>query len=335
VSDSTGSSLDGPDKGTKKLSPISQVSGIMPANPQIPGFYYGRSFHHLHSHIDPEKRKYFKIEEHAHRSHPYSKENITKRRRAEEQQARRSREFQIRTDNLSKIRPFQRWIHTATNVGGYVNAREFGLGTTRLDDREALQARLYRRKKVWQIRSTESDWEKLTCFAVREASGYTVFGTQGGLVCALPALHEETNVRLMGRQQAITHFTSKVTAIAVSQNPESSLFVCCSLGKDNYSGIIQIGRFDQNEDRLCEIISVIKPKQKQDLYCLAINRYMPEVFAVGGEYDVLVASEGGNGLRDLKSPGNCLALEFLGPHTLASGSRNGVVVCDAPFDELN
>jgi len=208
-----------------------------------------------------------------------------------------------------------------------MNAREVGLTAAKLHDREPLQARLLHRQRVWQVRSTESGLEKLTCFAVRESSGHAMFGTQGGLVYALPVQSEETNVRLVGRHQDITRFTSKVTAMAMSQNPETNLFVCSSLGKDNYSGIIQIGRFGQSEDRICEIISVIIPKRKQDIYCLAMNRYVPEEFAVGGEYDVLVASV--RYTRSLNPPGNCLALEFLGPHALAAGSRNGIIRFDA------
>ena len=204
-----------------------------------------------------------------------------------------------------------------------MNAREVGFSAAKPNEREALQARLLCRQKVWQVRSTESDVEKLTCFAVRESSGHAIFGTQGGLVNALPAKSDETNLPLMDRRQAITGFMSKVTAIAVSQNPETNLFVCCSLGKDSYSGDIQIGRFEETEDRVCEIISAMKPNRKQDMYCLAINRYAPEEFAVGGEYDVLVASV--RNARSLNSPGSCLALEFLGPHTLAAGSRNGII----------
>ena len=204
-----------------------------------------------------------------------------------------------------------------------MNAREVGFPAAKLNDREALQARLLGRQSVWQVRSTESDVEKLTCFAVRESSGHALFGTQGGLVNALPVQSDETNVRLIDRRQAITGFMSKVTAIAVSQNPETNLFICCSLGKDNYSGDIQIGRFEKSEDRVCEIFSTMKPNRKQDIYCLAMNRYAPEEFAVGGEYDVLVVSV--RNARSLSPPGNCLALEFLGPHTLAAGSRNGII----------
>jgi hypothetical protein len=202
-----------------------------------------------------------------------------------------------------------------------MNAREVGL-TTNLEDREALQAKLLRRQKVWQIRSTESQLEKLICFTIRESSGHAVLGTQGGLVYALSINSPEMNTRIFSSHQAITRFTSKVTGIAVSTG--SDLFVCCSLGKDNYSGIIQIGRFGENDDRICEIFSVMRPERKQDLYCLTISRYSPEKFAVGGQYDVLVAS-GRNEYRTLKPPGNCLALEFLGPHTLAAGARNGII----------
>ena len=202
-----------------------------------------------------------------------------------------------------------------------MNAREVGLATN-LEDRELLQAKLFRRQKVWQIRSTESQLEKLVCFTIREQSGHAILGTQGGLVYVLPINSPEANTRIFSRHQAITRFTSKVTGIAVSTG--SDLFVCCSLGKDNYSGIIQIGRVGDSEDRIYEVFSVMRPERKQDLYCLTMSRYSPEQFAVGGQYDVLVAS-GRNDYRTLKPPGNCLALEFLGPHTLAAGSRNGII----------
>lgn len=202
-----------------------------------------------------------------------------------------------------------------------MNAREVGL-VTNLEDREVLQAKLLRRQKVWEIRSTESQLEKLVCFTIRESSGHAVIGIEGGLVYAVPINSPEDEDRIFIRHQAITRFTSKVTGIAVS--PASDLFVCCSLGKDNYSGIIQIGRFGDNEDRICEIFSVMRPERKQDLYCLTMSRHSPGQFAVGGQYDVLVAS-GRNDYRTLKPPGNCLALEFLGPHTLAAGARNGIV----------
>jgi hypothetical protein len=202
-----------------------------------------------------------------------------------------------------------------------MNAREVGLATN-LEDREVLQAKLFRRQKVWEIRSTESQLERLVCFTIRESSGHAVIGIEGGLVYAVPINSPEDKDRIFIRYQAITRFTSKVIGIAISSG--SDLFVCCSLGKDNYSGIIQIGRFGDNEDRICEIFSVMRPERKQDLYCLTMNRYSPEQFAVGGQYDVLVAS-GRNDYRTLKPPGNCLALEFLGPHTLAAGARNGIV----------
>jgi hypothetical protein len=68
----------------------------------------------------------------------------------------------------------------------------------------------------------------------------------------------------------------------------------------------------------------MRPQKKQDLYCLTMSRYTPEQFAVGGQRDVLVAS-GQTEYRTLRPPGDCLALEFLGPHTLAAGARNGII----------
>ena len=67
----------------------------------------------------------------------------------------------------------------------------------------------------------------------------------------------------------------------------------------------------------------MKPKKKQALFCTTMSRYTHELFAVGGE-NVIFVSGGLHEQRPmLNIQSNCLAVEFLGEHTLAAGSRNG------------
>jgi hypothetical protein len=195
---------------------------------------------------------------------------------------------------------------------------------------------MMRRKKVWQIRHSTSPLERLTSFALDENSGDAVLGTYGGLISAMPTNPETTNMWLEERQTAVTRFTSQVTSISLSLCEEQSTLVCCSLGNDTTSGTIHIGKFNHGEDRTLglEVHAVMKPRNKQALFCTTISRYTKDIFAVGGE-DVIFVSGGLNEqLPMLNVKSNCLAVEFLGQHTLSAGSRNGIIrfvlwrVCD-------
>ena len=311
---------------------------------EIPGFYYGtieRVF--ITDHLDAEKRKYFKIETHGNPSNPYSRDNIAKRRRAEEQQTRLEQETRLQIDQLKNLRPFQRWTHSAYNVRGYLNSREIGLSKA-IGDRDNLQAKLIRRQRIWQIRHTESYLEQLTSFALDEDSGEAVLGTYGGLVSSMSTqTYDSTNIRLNNEPQTtVTRFTSQVTSISLSpdKNQEKTL-VCCSLGTGYNSGTVHIGKFSREvEDRRygLEVYSVMKPRKSQTLFCTTISRYTHGLFAVGGE-NVLFVSGGLHEQRPmLNIQSNCLAVEFLGEHTLAAGSRNGLIryrgVSDVVDDRL-
>ena len=233
--------------------------------------------------LDPEKRKYFKIEAHGTASNPYSRDNLAKRRKAEEQRSRLERESRLQAQQLETLRPFQRWAHSAYNVRGYLNSREIGLQRT-IEDRNSLQAKMMRRKKVWQIRHSTSPLERLTSFALDENSGDAVLGTYGGLISAMPTNPETTNMWLEERQTAVTRFTSQVTSISLSLSEEQSTLICCSLGNDTASGTIHIGKFNHGEDRTLglEVHAVMKPRNKQALFCTTISRYTKDLFAVGG-----------------------------------------------------
>jgi hypothetical protein len=298
---------------------------------EIPGFYYGTMERVLITeHLDAEKRKYFKIEAHGNPSNPYSRDNIAKRRRAEEHQTRLEQEIRLQIDQLENLRPFQRWTHSAYNVRGYLNSREIGLSKT-LGERDNLQAKLIRRQRVWQIRHAESYLEQLTSFALDGDSGEAVLGTYGGLVSSMSTrTNDSTNVRLNNEPQtAVTRFTSQVTSISLSsdENPERRL-VCCSFGNEYNSGIVHIAKFSRaEEDRRheLEVLAVMKPTKAQALFCTTLSRYTHGTFAVGGE-NIIFVSRGLYERRGMFNIGsNCLAVEFLGEHTLAAGSRNGLI----------
>ncbi len=301
----------------------------MSSVPEIPGFFYGTITRvPITDHLDVEKRKYFKIQAHGNPSNPYSRDNVAKRRRAEEQQTRLEQETRLQIDQLENLRPIQRWTHSAYNVRGHLNSREIGLSKT-LEDRDNLQAKLIRRQKLWQIRYSESRLERLTSFALDEYSGDAVLGTYGGLVSAMSTrTNDSTDIRLNDEPQTtVTRFTSQVTSISLSpdEHTEKTL-VCCSLGSEHNSGTIHIGKFNHTvEDGRygLEVHAVMKPKKKQALYCTTISRYTHDLFAVGGEHVIFLSG----GLHEqrpmLNIRSNCLAVEFLGEHTLAAGSRNG------------
>lgn len=303
----------------------------MSALREIPGFYYGTSVRVLITdHLDAEKRKYFKIEAHGNPSNPYSRDSIAKRRRAEEQQKRHEQETRLQIDQLENLRPFQRWTHSAYNVRGYLNSREVGLSKT-FRDRNDLQMKLIRRQKVWRIQHREnSRLGRLTSFALDEDSGDAVLGTYGGLVSAMSTrTNDFVNIRLNdGPQTTVTRFTSPVTSISLSpdENLEKTL-VCCSLGNEHSSGTVHIGKFNhavEDGGPGLELHAVIKPRKMQALFCTTFSRYTHDLFAVGGE-NVIFLSEGLHEQRLLNVQSNCLAVEFLGEHTLAAGSRNGLI----------
>jgi hypothetical protein len=187
-----------------------------------------------------------------------------------------------------------------------------------------------RRQQVWQIRpsSTDSPLERLTSFALDEITGNAVLGTYGGLVSSMNTSSESSNLRLRQPQTTVTRFTSQVTSISLSMIEEINTLVCCSSGNENSPATIHIGKFTHTEGERwygLEVHAIMKPRQKQALFCTTISRYTSDLFAVGGENVIFVSG----GLQEqrplLNIRSNCLAVEFLGEHTLSAGSRNGVI----------
>jgi hypothetical protein len=209
-----------------------------------------------------------------------------------------------------------------------MNSREVGLSRT-IEDRNVLQAKMMRRQKIWTIRQSESTLERLTSFALDEHSGDAVLGTYGGLVSAMSiSTTASTNVRLHEPQTTVSRFTSQVTSISLSSHQEEKTLVCCSLGNEYNCGTIHIGKFNPfQEDREygLEVCAVMKPNKKQALFCSSISRYTQDLFAVGGENVIFVSGGLHEQLPVLNIQNNCLAVEFLGQHTLAAGSRNGKI----------
>jgi len=209
-----------------------------------------------------------------------------------------------------------------------MNSREVGLGKT-FEDRNVLQAKMIRRQRVWQIHQSESSLEHLTSFALDEYSGDAVLGTYGGLVSAMSTSSQQPSppMRLHEPQTTVTRFTSQVTSISLSQNDEEEkTLVCCSLGNEHSSGTVHIGKINRVDDDRpygLEVHAVMKPRNQQALFCTTISRYTNQSFAFGGENGIYAS----RGLHDqhpmLTVKSNCLAVEFLGQHTLAGGSRNG------------
>ena len=203
---------------------------------------------------------------------------------------------------------------------------------------------MLRRQRVWRIKTqAATTLEKLTCFALDEYTGDAVLGTHGGLVSAMSTLvppststtststsvpfSQQQQRRLESRQTAVTRFTSPVTSISLSSTSAEKTLVCCSLGNQHNSGTIHIGKFTRAEEDHqqygLEVHAVMKPREQQSLFCTTISRYTNDLFAVGAENVIFVAG----GLREqrpmLNIKSNCLAVEFLGQHTLAAGRRNG------------
>jgi hypothetical protein len=207
-----------------------------------------------------------------------------------------------------------------------MNSREIGTKQSS-EDKNCLHAKLLRKQRVWRIKSnTESELEKLTCFAVDEYTRDAVLGTKGGLVSAMSIrIPDHPTSYLSPPQTAVTCFTSPVTSISLSTNSDEKTLVCCSLGNAHHSGTIHIGKFTRAEDRqrVLEVHAILKPREQQSLFCSTISRYTNDLFAVGAENVIFVAG----GFREQRSilniRSNCLAVEFLGEHTLAAGRRNG------------
>ena len=275
---------------------------------------------------DPEKQKYFKIEEHGSPSNPYSRENIAKRRRAEERQATLAHESRLQQQQIQSMRPIQRWTRSGQNIPGYMNSREIGLSTPN-GSRKCLETKLMRRQRVWPLRPM-NHFEQLTAFAVDEYSNEAVLGTQAGLVSSMPIdLKDERSRGGLPLQYPVTRFTSQVSSISLSLTEEIKTLVCCSMGNEHADSTIHIGRFNRPDERPwgLEVHAVMKPRRKQALFCTTISKYTADLFAVGGENVIFVTG----GVREsqpvLHIKSNCLAVEFLGQHTLAGGGRNGGV----------
>lgn len=236
-----------------------------------------------------------------------------------------------------------------------MNSREIGLCQTKREgDRYVLERKMFRRQRVWRIRQSESSsLEQLTSFALDEDSGDAVLGTYGGLVSVMSTStppQEQSSTPSMRRfhepQATVTRFTSQITSISLSP-PSSSptnertgkALVCCSLGNENTSGTIHIGKFNhsssspsfENNQRQygLEVYAVMKPRHQQSLFCTTVSKYTNDLFAVGGEKVTFVSGgleeQQGERAPVLNVKGNGLAVEFLGKDTLAVGSRNGKV----------
>ena len=207
-----------------------------------------------------------------------------------------------------------------------MNSREFGLARS-TEDRDCLEAKLMRRKRVWQIRQSDSPLEQLTSFALSKYTGDAILDTQGGLVSAMSTCTApSSNVRMIEPQTTVTRFTSQVTSISLSTTEDSKRLVCCSFGNDHSSGTIHFGHFTRVDDDRhygLDVHCVMKPREKQALFCSTISRYTPGLTAVGAEKVIFVANEFGDQRPLLPIKSSCLALEFLGEFTLAAGMRNG------------
>jgi hypothetical protein len=200
-----------------------------------------------------------------------------------------------------------------------MNSREFGLFQS-TEDRACLQAKLMRRKCIWQIRQSDSALEELTSFVLSENTGDAILGTQGGLVTTMATWTGPST--MIEPQTPITRFTSQVTSISLSTTDH---FVCCSFGNDHSSGTIHFGHFTPDDERHfgLDVNYVMSLREKQALFCSTISRYTSGLIAVGAEKVIFVANEFGDQRPLLPIKSSCLALEFLGANTLAAGMRNG------------
>jgi hypothetical protein len=207
-----------------------------------------------------------------------------------------------------------------------MNSREIGVSKTE-EDRRCLQAKLMRRQKVWKIRHSDSPLEQLTSFTVDEHTGDAVLGTAGGMVSAL-STRSNRRLAMHSRepQTTVTRFTSQVTSISLSVTDDIKTLVCCSLGNDHSPGTIHIGTFTRADQRHygLEVQAVMKPRDRQALFCATVSQYTPDLFAVGAEKSIFV----GGGLTDSRPifvNSHCLSVDFLGPHTVIAGKRSGSI----------
>lgn len=299
----------------------------MASAPEIPGFFYGSPFLQ-HSNIDAEKRKYFKIEAHGGPSNPYSRDNIAKRRKEEATRSRQAEEKEQEAQRLENLKPIQRWTNSSHSVRGFMNSREIGASKNE-EDRRSLEAKLLRRQAVWRIRHTNFLRERLTSFALDEHTGDAVLGTYGGMVSALSIRSDSRDVLHNHEPQTtVTRFTSKVVSISLSVTDDIKTLVCCSSGNEHSPGTIHIGTFTRADQRHygLEVQAVMKPREKQSLYCTTISRYTPDLFAVGAENSIFVGG-GMSESRPIFVDSPCLSVEFLGQHTFVAGKRNGYIEC--------
>jgi hypothetical protein len=185
-----------------------------------------------------------------------------------------------------------------------------------------------RRQRVWKIRQSDSLLERLSAFALDEYTGDAILGTYGGLVSAMSTkLSSSSNLRLHEPQTAVMRFASQTTSISLSATDEEKTLVCCSLGNEYTAGTIHIGKFARADERQygLEVHAVMKPREKQSLFCTTLSRYTPYLFAVGAEKVIIVSGGLSEQWPLLNIQSNCLAVEFLGEHTLAAGQRNGSI----------
>lgn len=293
---------------------------------EIPGYYYGAFLSGNKLISDEEKRKYFKIEAHGSSSNPYSSENIAKRRKDEAVRSRQATEKQLQAQQIENLKPIQRWTNSSHSVRGFMNSREVGLSKTE-EDHRCLQAKLMRRQAVWRIRHSDSPLERLTSFTMDEHTGDAVLGTYGGMVSALSTRSDSPSTLYYRElQTTVTRFTSRVTSISLSATDDVKTLVCCSLGNDYSPGTIHIGTFSRADQRHygLEVQAVMRPRDKQALFCTTVSRYTPDLFAVGAEHSIFV----GGGISDSRPifiDSHCLSVEFLGEHTFVAGKRNGLI----------
>jgi hypothetical protein len=207
-----------------------------------------------------------------------------------------------------------------------MNSREIGISKNE-EDRRLVEAKLMRRQAVWEIRHFDNFLERLTSFALDEHTGDAILGTYGGMVSALSTRSDFRHIR-HGRhpQTTVTRFTSRVTSISLSVTDDIKTLVCCSLGNEHSPGTIHIGTLTRAEQRHygLEVQAVMKPRDKQSLFCTTVSQYTPDLFAVGAERYIFV----GGGLsesRPISVDSHCLSIEFLGEHVFIAGKRSGYI----------
>lgn len=275
-------------------------------------------------------------------SNPYSQENIAKRLRREEQ-TRRDKETRRQADQPENLRPRQRTVQPAdnNNVRGYMNSREIGPSKT-VHDRENLEVKLIQRQKVWKIHQSQSEnpVDRLTSFIVDEDSGNAVLGTHSGLVSTMSTRSTRTHTdpptpatsttthHFHEPKVPVTRFAAPVSSISLSDTYDHKTLVSCFLGNEHTPGTIHVGKFLPTEEdgsygHLYYLI--IQPRKVQSLFCTAISRYNPNIFAVGGEDIIFISTRLHERVPTVHINSNCFAVEFLGENTLAAGSRNGII----------